>query len=165
MHRIAIAALLAAAIVVAGLALATEDQMSQPKLFRVVLQVPDLERAVAFYRTVLEMDGFRVSNGRHYFDLNGTILACYDPRADGDAFEAQPNPDRIYIAVDDLEATLAACERAEAGFSDAVMDGGKPSGEIAVRPWGERSFYVKDPAGNRVCFVDRRTMFTGGDEM
>ena len=35
-------------------------------------------------------------------------------------------------------------------------------GEIAERPWGERSFYATDPFGNKICFVDRATMFTGG---
>ena len=36
-----------------------------------------------------------------------------------------------------------------------------PAGKIAERPWGERSFYVEDPFGNKLCFVDRATMFTG----
>jgi hypothetical protein len=32
---------------------------------------------------------------------------------------------------------------------------------MVVRPWGERSFYVKDPWGNGLCFVDEKTLFTG----
>ena len=31
------------------------------------------------------------------------ILACFDPQADGDAWEARPNPDHLYFLVDDLE--------------------------------------------------------------
>ena len=27
--------------------------------------------------------------------------------------------------------------------------------------WGERSFYVRDPFGNPLCFVDADTLFTG----
>jgi hypothetical protein len=34
-------------------------------------------------------------------------------------------------------------------------------GQIALRPWGERSFYAKDPFGNPICFVDEQTVFTG----
>jgi len=37
---------------------------------------------------------------------------------------------------------------------------GSPAGAIAVRPWGERSFYAVDPFGKRLCFVDERTKFT-----
>ena len=38
---------------------------------------------------------------------------------------------------------------------------GESAGEIVKRPWGERSFYVEDPFGNGLCFVDERTLFTG----
>ncbi len=34
--------------------------------------------------------------------------------------------------------------------------------EIHRRSWGERSFYVEDPFGNKICFVDQDTVFTGG---
>jgi len=32
---------------------------------------------------------------------------------------------------------------------------------IEVRPWGERSFYARDPFENPICFVDSQTLFTG----
>ena len=38
---------------------------------------------------------------------------------------------------------------------------GAPAGEIAVRPWGERSFSTRDFDGNALCFVDTGTRFTG----
>ena len=38
---------------------------------------------------------------------------------------------------------------------------GAASGDIVVRPWGERSFYVQDPWDNGLCFVDQNTLFTG----
>ena len=75
------------------------------RLFRVILPVSDIEKAAAFYSKLFGMPGERVSPGRHYFNCGGTILACYDPRADGDDFDAKPNPDHIYFAVDDLEST------------------------------------------------------------
>jgi hypothetical protein len=43
---------------------------------------------------------------------------------------------------------------------DVVPDVG-PLGEIAERPWGERSFYASDPFGNPLCFVSRESVFTG----
>ena len=51
-------------------------------------------------------------------------------------------------------------EEAAAEGLGAIVEG--EMGEIAERPWGERSFYAHDPFGNPVCFVDERTLFTGG---
>ena len=62
----------------------------KPKLFRVILPVSDIGRATKFYQAVLDQEGMRVSDGRHYFDCGGTILACFDPRADGDAADSKP---------------------------------------------------------------------------
>jgi hypothetical protein len=31
------------------------------------------------------------------------FLTCFDPQADVDAWQAKPNPDNLYILVDDLE--------------------------------------------------------------
>lgn len=123
-----------------------------PRLYRIILPVADIERAAAFWSALLELDGRRVSPGRHYFDCEGTILACFDPRADGDDFDPTPNPDHVYLAVDDLEA---AHERAGAAGCLRLEE------EIRTRPWGERSFYATDPFGNRFAFVDRQTIFTG----
>jgi catechol 2,3-dioxygenase-like lactoylglutathione lyase family enzyme len=130
------------------------------KLYRVILPVSDLARAAAFYETVLGAKGQRVSDGRHYFDCEGTILACFDPRADGDDYDAKPNPEWLYFAVDDVEATYAACTKAGAKLAPGDVHG-DPAGKIAKRPWGERSFYVEDPFGNKLCFVDKKTTFTG----
>lgn len=130
------------------------------KLFRIILPVTSIDRAAKFYECVLGTKGMRVSDGRCYFDCDGVILACFDPKADGDGYEAVPNPEWIYFAVDDLEATFAACQKAGATFTPGDVHG-DPAGAIAIRPWGERSFYVSDPFGNKICFVDRNTMFTG----
>jgi catechol 2,3-dioxygenase-like lactoylglutathione lyase family enzyme len=55
-----------------------------PRLYRVILPVTDIEAAEAFYTGLQGVEGQRVSPGRHYFDLGGTILAIYDPAADRD---------------------------------------------------------------------------------
>ena len=123
-----------------------------PKLFRIILPVSNIDRAAQFYRATLGIDGKRVSPGRYYFDCEGTILACFDPRADGDARDASPNPEQVYFAVTDLEAAFRRCRDAGCQSLDE---------EIATRPWGERSFYAQDPFGNKICFVDQTTLFTG----
>jgi len=131
------------------------------RLYRVIVPVSDIEAAREFYGKILGVRGTPVSPGRHYFDCEGTILACFDPRADGDGYAARPNPEPIYLAVSDLEAAFDACKEAGAHFANDAPDGVGPLGEIAVRPWGERSFYVTDPFGNGLCFVDRESIFTG----
>ena len=68
-------------------------------------------------------------------------------------------PDNIYFAVGDLDATYARAS--ELGCLSSADVHGASAGEIVVRPWGERSFYVTDPWGNGLCFVDEDTLFTG----
>ena len=122
-----------------------------PRLFRVILPVFDIEAAAFFYARLLGAPGTRVSSGRHYFDCAGTILACYDALADGDPEPGGPNPQHVYFSVDDLDA--AQMRAKDAGCRELTA--------IEVRPWGERSFYARDPFGNPICFVDSQTLFTG----
>lgn len=131
-----------------------------PKLFRVILPVSDIQRAAKFYETVFGSPGFRVSDGRHYFDCGGAILACFDPSADGDDYKPTPLPEWLYFSVDNIESTYEACKNAGATFAPGDVHG-DPAGQIAKRPWGERSFYAHDPFGNKLCFVDAKTVFTG----
>jgi predicted enzyme related to lactoylglutathione lyase len=124
------------------------------RLYRVILPVDDIERAAAFYGALLEVEGERVSPGRHYFDCGGAILACYDPAADGDAMGGgwrQHENQYLYFAVEDLEA---AFERARVLDCQSLE-------RIASMPWGERLFYARDPFGNPICLVDQQTLFTG----
>ena len=134
--------------------------MTDARLYRVILPVNDLAATVPFYSTLLDSEGFRVSPGRHYFPCGGVVLALCDPRADGDDRTPRPNFDHVYFAVDDLETVFQRATRV-GGLSTEIGDGGLPMGEIARRPWGERSFYLHDPFGNPLCFVDGTTVFTG----
>jgi len=131
------------------------------RLYRVPVPVSDIEAAQRFYETVLGTPGQRVSPGRHYFDCQGTIPACFDPQADGDGYAAKPNPEALYLAVSDLAETFEACGKAGAQFAEGAPPGVGPLGEIVTRPWGEESFYVADPFGNRLCFVRSDSIFTG----
>jgi len=114
--------------------------------------VSDIEKAAAFYAAILQVPGERVSPGRHYFDCGGTILACFDPQADGDKFDARPNPDHVYFSVANLEAAYDRAKAAGCMIIDHM---------IRKMPWGERMFYATDPFGNPVAFVDEKTVFTG----
>ena len=139
---------------------ASQESDRAMKLFRVLLPVSDIEQAAAFYGAIFNTSGERVSPGRHYFDCEGTILACFDPRADGDDYEAAPNPEWLYFAVKNLEEIHQRIEGAGGKLCRHEVHGAV-AGEIAVRPWGERSFYARDPFGNKISFVDHVTMFTG----
>ena len=120
------------------------------KLFRIILQVDDLDKAADFYAKLLDDPGRRIPRAsRHYIDCGPVILALVDVTAGGE--QAKPLPDYIYFAVGNLEKV----------YSRATELNCLSSADIVVRPWGERSFYVADPWGNGLCFVDENTLFTG----
>ena len=129
-------------------------------MFRVIVPVDDLETCARFYATLLDTGGMRVSAGRHYFMCGSVILAVYDPRAEGDTSVPRPNFEHVYFAVPDLESVYRRAQQV-GGLSSETGDGGLPMGEIARRPWGERSFYLHDPFGNPLCFVDEASVFKG----
>lgn len=131
------------------------------KIFRILLPVGDIEQAAVFYDSLLDQPGQRISPGRHYFDCEGLVLACFDPVADGDGYQATPIPEPIYFAVDDLEAVYDRAREAGGVMTDDVIPGVGALGKIEKRPWGEVSFYVSDPFGNPLCFVTRDSAFTG----
>jgi predicted enzyme related to lactoylglutathione lyase len=128
------------------------------KLFRIILQVDNLDKAAEFYAKLLDDRGRRIPRAsRHYIDCGPVILALVDQTAGGE--QPKPLPDNIYFAVEDLEKVHARATGLGCLSSDDVH--GASAGEIVVRPWGERSFYVYDPWGNGLCFVDDKTLFTG----
>lgn len=125
-------------------------------LYRVIQPVSGIDMAVTFYSAVLEDAGERVSPGRHYFRCGGTVLACYDPEADGDAPEdgwRHHFNQYLYFAVPNLDDTLRR----------VVDAGGRIDGGIEDMPWGERLFYARDPFGNPIAFVHDVTVFVGAD--
>jgi hypothetical protein len=102
------------------------------------------------------MDGKRHPGSRHYFDCDGVILAVLDPTAGG--IPPKPGPKSLYLSVPDLEVVH---KRAQALNALALYKvHGEPAGAVTKRPWGERSFYVADPWGNDLCFVEDGTLYT-----
>jgi catechol 2,3-dioxygenase-like lactoylglutathione lyase family enzyme len=128
-----------------------------PKLFRIALEVADLEKAVAFYSKLLGLEGRMQRGSRAYFDCGPVILAILDPTPGG--LEPKPNSADVYFAVKDIDRIHARARELNCLSYEGVH--GASGGEVVTRPWGERSFYVIDPWGNGLCFVDETTLFTG----
>jgi len=129
------------------------------KIFRITIEVADLDKASAFYAKLLDIPGKRHPGSRHYFDCGGVILALLDPTAGGmkpsNVAKAESS---IYIAVDELEGYFARAKELD-GLAPYKIHG-EAAGAIVTRPWGERSFYVVDPWGNEVSFVQDGTLYT-----
>jgi hypothetical protein len=120
--------------------------------------VPNLDQAEDFYGTLLGDRGRRIPRAsRHYIDCGPVILALVDPAIDEQT--AKPLPDYIYFAVNNLEQVHERASDLNCLAQEDIH--GDSAGDIATRPWGERSFYVNDPWGNGLCFVDENTLFTG----
>ncbi|MBV8245792.1 MAG: VOC family protein [Candidatus Eremiobacteraeota bacterium] len=125
-------------------------------LFRVTLEVDDIDRAARFYSDLLDMAGTRHPGARHYFNCGGVILAVLDVSAGG--LTPTPGPKSLYFAADEIEPIRERASKLNALAPYRVH--GEPAGDISERPWGERSFYVVDPWGNDLCFVEQGTLYT-----
>jgi catechol 2,3-dioxygenase-like lactoylglutathione lyase family enzyme len=127
-----------------------------PTIFRVPLEVSNLDQAAAFYAKLLGHEGKRHPGSRHYFDCGGVILAVLDPTPGG--LTPTPNPKSLSFAVTDLEAIHARAKSLDALAPYKVH--GQSAADPIERPWGERSFYVTDPWGNELCFCEEGTLYT-----
>lgn len=123
-----------------------------PSVFRIFVPVPDLEAAIGFYRQLFGAEGRTIRGGRHYFDCGPVILAIVENAG-------PPIADHLYFSVPDLETMHTRAQELECLEQTDVH--GAPAADMVVRPWGERSFYARDPYGNGLCFVDETTLFTG----
>jgi catechol 2,3-dioxygenase-like lactoylglutathione lyase family enzyme len=126
------------------------------RIFRVIVPVEDIDAATKFYGSLLCASGERVTSGRHYFDCDGVLLACWDARADGDPGFPGPNAGRVYLSTSEPLEAVRRRAIAAGAFPDARR------GAIASQPWGERSFYARDPWGNPFCVAESGTEYRGG---
>ena len=127
-----------------------------PKIFRVTFEVSNLDQAAAFYTKLLGDPGKRHPGARHYYNCGGVILAVLDVSQGG--MKPTPGAKSLYFAVGDVDAVHARAK--ELGALAPFSVHGSPAGEVAQRPWGERSFYATDPWGNELCFVEDGTLYT-----
>ena len=127
-----------------------------PTLFRVTVEVGNLEQGATFYAKLLGIEGQRHPGARHYFDCGGVILAVLDPTQGG--LSPTPGPKSLYFSVRDVDAVHERAKELNALAPYQVH--GESAGSVTRRPWGERSFYVVDPWGNDLCFVEDGTLYT-----
>ncbi len=127
-----------------------------PKLFRVTLEVSNLEEAVTFYAKLFDTEGKRHPGARHYFNCGGVIAAVIDVSQGG--LTPTPGPKSLYFAVKDVDAVHERAKSLKALAPYKVH--GEAAGEVKTRPWREKSFYVVDKWGNDLCFVEEGTLYT-----
>ena len=124
-----------------------------PRLFRVTLEVADLDAATQLYTDLFGQDGQRHPGARHYFDCGGVIVAVLDVSRGG--MTPTPGAKSLFFAVDDVDAIHARADRL--GVLAPYDVHGEPAGVVT---WGERSFYIVDPWGNDLCFCENGTLYT-----
>lgn len=129
---------------------------NETRLFRVTVEVGDLEQAARYYGALLASVGRKLPGARCYFDCGAVTLQVVQV-----PFGTAPHvaAKSIYFSVEDLDAVYARAETLKCLSPELVH--GEPGGKISVRPWGERSFYAEDPWGNPLCFVEAGTVYTG----
>jgi predicted enzyme related to lactoylglutathione lyase len=124
-----------------------------PRLFRLNLEVGDIDRAAAFYAELLGLEARPQMGSRVYLNAGAVTLQVAQVPAPHPAAKA------LYFAVPDLDALHARATALGCLSGDSVH--GTPAGAPVVRPWGERSFYADDPWGNPLCFVEEGTVYEG----
>jgi len=124
---------------------------SSPRLFRLNLEVGDVDRASEFYGTLLQQETRPDMGARFYIQAGDVTLQVVQTE------KPHPAAKALYFATADLDLVHGRANDLGC-LSDALVHG-TPAGEAAVRPWGERSFYAEDPWGNSLCFVDEGTIY------
>jgi len=127
-----------------------------PQLFRLNVEVGDLKAAIGFYTKLLGIEGRQQAGSRCYFEAGPVTMQVLDVSA---MRQPHPLPKALYFTVNDLDSVFERAKSLGCLSSDDVH--ANPGGGIAVRPWGERSFYAQDPWHNPICFVEEGTVYTG----
>jgi predicted enzyme related to lactoylglutathione lyase len=127
-----------------------------PSLFRINIEVGDLNQAADFYSKLFGLEGRKQAGSRCYFTCGPITLQVVDVSSVG---KPHPAAKALYFTVKDLDAVFS---RARAlGCLSAEDVHGVSGGTISVRPWGERSFYAEDKWQNPLCFVEAGTVYPG----
>lgn len=111
----------------------------------VSLPAADIERAKAWYATVLKLEPSETTeDGTVWYDVEGTRMFLYASQ-----FAGTNQATAAAIGVDDVEGTVAELRARGAVFEDydfgedlRTVDG------IATMPDGQKLAWLKDPEGN-----------------
>jgi predicted enzyme related to lactoylglutathione lyase len=131
-------------------------QKNVPSLFRLNVEVGNLDEAADFYSRLLGIEGRRQAGARCYFTCGAVTLQVVDVSSSG---TPHPAAKALYFLVDDLEEVFARAKALGCLSRESVH--GTAGGAISVRPWGERSFYAEDKWANPLCFVEAGTVYPG----
>ena len=127
-----------------------------PSLFRINVEVGDLDEAAKFYGKLFGLVGRKQAGSRCYFTCGSVTLQVVDVSS---VRAPQPAAKALYFVVNDLDAVFKRARSLRCLSQGEVH--GSPGGEISVQPWGERSFYAEDPWHNPLCFVEAGTIYPG----
>jgi predicted enzyme related to lactoylglutathione lyase len=127
-----------------------------PSLFRINVEVGNLDQAADFYGKLLGLEGRKQAGSRCYFTCGPVTLQVVDVSSVG---KPHPAAKALYFTVKDLDAVFARAKTLGCLSRDDVHR--VSSNTISVRPWGERSFYVVDRWQNPLCFVEAGTVYPG----
>lgn len=134
----------------------TKTATEVPNLFRINIEVGDLDRAAEFYGQLLGQTGRKQAGARVYFTAGAVTLQVLDVSSHG---KPHPAAKALYFTVGDLDTLFERAKSLKCLSREDVH--GTPGGAISVRPWGERSFYAEDPWKNPLCFVEEGTVYGG----
>jgi predicted enzyme related to lactoylglutathione lyase len=127
-----------------------------PSLFRINVEVGDLDQAADFYGKLFGVEGRKQAGSRCYFTCGPVTLQVVDVSSMGNP---HPAAKALYFTVNDLDAVFARAKELNCLSREDVH--GVSGGNISVRPWGERSFYAEDKWSNPLCFVEAGTIYPG----
>ncbi len=113
--------------------------------FAVSLPAADMDRAKAWYASILELEPSRITeNGDAWYEIEGTRMLLYASQ-----FAGTNQATAAGLEVEDLEATVTALKARGAIFEDydfgeefRTVDG------ILTTPNGQKMAWLKDSEGN-----------------
>jgi hypothetical protein len=132
------------------------EPVDVPSLFRINIEVGNLNEAVEFYSELFGFVGRMQAGSRCYFTSGPVTLQVVDVSSVG---KPHPAAKALYFVVSDLDEVFDRAKSLRCLSQEVVH--GEPGGQISVRPWGERSFYVEDKWHNPMCFVEAGTVYPG----
>ncbi len=135
---------------------AQRKKPDMPSLFRINIEVGNLDKAADFYGTLFGTEGRKQAGSRVYFTAGAVTLQIVEVQAGHKPHIAAK---ALYFLVGDLDAAFERAKTLRCLSRDEVH--GQPAGLAIVRPWGERSFYADDPWHNPLCFVESGTTYPG----
>ena len=127
-----------------------------PSLFRLNVEVGNLDQAADFYGKLFGFEGRKQAGSRCYFTCGPVTLQVVDVSS---VAKPHPTAKALYFTVKDLDAVFARAKALGCLSREDVH--GVSGGAISVRPWGERSFYAEDRWKNPLCFVEAGTIYPG----